>query len=275
MQTLAPMSALPMQDFQVATGQGSIYARCWTPATSLATASSPIVLFHDSLGSVELWRDFPERLAQATGSTVIAYDRLGFGRSDPFPGSLPVSFIRDEAQTTFRALREHLGLESFIALGHSVGGCMAVATAARYPDHCKGLITESAQAFVEERTLDGIRQAQRAFAEPGQVDRLKRYHGDKAAWVLSAWIDTWLSSTFADWRLDDDLRGVHCPLLALHGDNDEYGSVIHPQRIAELVAGPSASKVFAGCGHVPHKEMGDAVLATIAQWQAANATTLG
>lgn len=273
MQTLANMSAFPTQDFQVDTGQGSISARRWTPSASQA-ARSPIVLFHDSLGSVELWRDFPERLARATGRTVIAYDRLGFGRSDPFPGSLPVSFIHDEAQATFRAMRDHLGLETFIAFGHSVGGCMAVATAARYPDHCKGLITESAQAFVEERTLEGIRQAQRAFAEPGQVDRLKRYHGDKAPWVLGAWIDTWLSPTFADWRLDEDLRGVQCPLLALHGDNDEYGSVVHPQRIAELVAGPATRQVFAGCGHVPHREMGDAVLAAIAGWLDANQATL-
>ena len=269
------MNRMPAQDIEIASGQGRIFARRWSVDAGQPSPLTPIVLFHDSLGSVELWRDFPERLALATGRDVVAYDRLGFGRSDPYPGRLPVSFIRDEGRATFQALREHLGLERFIALGHSVGGCMAAATAAYDPAHCKGLITESAQAFVEQRTLEGIRQAQRAFAEPGQLDRLKRYHGEKAAWVLSAWIDTWLSPEFADWRLDDDLRGVQCPLLAMHGDNDEYGSVIHPQRIAELVAGPATKQVFPGCGHVPHKEMPEAVLAAIAQWQAAHAARLG
>jgi pimeloyl-ACP methyl ester carboxylesterase len=269
------MSLIQSQDLRVATGRGHLFARRWAPGSTAAARSSPVVLFHDSLGSVELWRDFPERLAQATGRQIVAYDRLGFGRSDAFPGTLPASFIRDEAIGSFRALREQLGLETFVALGHSVGGCMAVATAAHYPDHCQGLITESAQAFVEPRTLEGIRQARRAFAEPGQLERLQRYHGDKAAWVLSAWIETWLSTAFADWRLDEDLRRVQCPTLALHGDRDEYGSVIHPQRIAEGVAGPATRQVFAACGHVPHREMAEPVLAAIVDWQKAHATAIG
>ncbi|MCR2726207.1 alpha/beta hydrolase, partial [Salmonella enterica] len=86
----------------------------------------------------------------------------------------------------------------FIAFGHSVGGGMGICCAAAHPDDCRALITESAQTFAEDRTLDGIRAAQRNFAEPGQLDRLKKYHGDKAAWVLSAWVDTWLSPAFAD-----------------------------------------------------------------------------
>ena len=261
------MNSIQAQDLWVQTDHGRLFARRWTAA---APGTVPIVLLHDSLGCVELWRDFPERLALATGREVLAYDRLGFGRSDPFPGKLPVSFVRDEGRGGFRALREQLGLEHFLLFGHSVGGGMSVCAAAQYPEHCKALITESAQAFVEDRTTDGIRSAQRLFAEPGQLDRLKRYHGDKAPWVLSAWIDTWLSPAFADWKLDEDLGRVRCPTLAMHGENDEYGSVVHPQRIAELSAGASAMRIFEGCGHVPHREMGEMVLGVVGEWLGTN-----
>ena len=228
----------------------------------------PIVLFHDSLGSVELWRDFPAVLAKATGRAVIAYDRLGFGRSDPHPGRLANDFVHSEAREGFRALREQLGIDDFIAFGHSVGGGMAVACAAAFPDACRALITESAQAFVEDRTVAGIVAAKASFAKPGQLDRLRKYHGDKAEWVLHAWIDTWLADDFAQWNLDDDLRHVACPTLAMHGLQDEFGSTRHPERIASLVAGP-ASMHLLECGHVPHRELPGVVLALTTQHLAA------
>ena len=143
---------------------------------------------------------------------------------------------------------------------------MAIACAAAHPLHCRAVITESAQAFVEDRTIEGIRAAQREFADPRQVSRLSRYHGDKAAWVLSAWIDSWLASDFADWRLDDDLRRVRSPLLAIHGDSDEYGSVKHAQRIVDLNSGASTLCILDECGHVPHREQPDQVLTLIQRW---------
>lgn len=259
------MSGVRTQEFRVATAGGGLFARRWDALSSDARRV-PIVLFHDSLGSVELWRDFPARLAQAAGRPVIAYDRLGFGQSDAHPGKLEPSFIRDEALISFRHLCEKLGIGRFIAFGHSVGGGMAVCAAGAHHAGCAALVTESAQTFVEERTVQGIRDAQRGFAQPGQLERLRRYHGDKAAWVLSAWIDTWLSPQFAQWSLDDDLRRVRCPTLAIHGELDEYGSPLHPQRIAATVAGPSTLRVLPGCGHVPHREMADVVLDEVARW---------
>lgn len=259
-------SRLHLDEHSVPTRAGRLHVRRWQPANSTAASPSPIVLFHDSLGSVELWRDFPEQLARRTGRKVIAYDRLGFGRSDPHPGRLPLSFVTDEATGSFAAVRAALGLDRFVALGHSVGGCMAAAVAAQFPEGCEALITESAQAFIEERTLDGIREAQQMFAQPGQLERLGKYHGDKAAWVLQAWTGTWLSSAFQGWTLDASLRQVRCPLLAIHGDRDEYGSVEHPQRIASLVAGPAQTAIIPDCGHIPHREVGAVVLERIAVW---------
>lgn len=260
------MTDLETEPYWITTDQGRLYAQGWRAKGAAAPALPPIILFHDSLGSVALWREFPGHLAQRTGRRVIAYDRLGFGRSDPYPGLLRSSFIRDEASAGLQPLRMRLGIERFVALGHSVGGCMAASAAAQCPGACSAVITESAQAFIEERTLVGIRTAKTMFAQPGQLERLQKYHGEKAAWVLKAWVDTWLSPGFRDWSLDDDLRRVRCPLLALHGENDEYGSAHHPHRIAELSGGPSEVEVFPHCGHVPHREIGEAVLGRIAAW---------
>jgi pimeloyl-ACP methyl ester carboxylesterase len=246
---------------------GTLFGRSWVPARQVHAGDAPILLLHDSLGCVELWRDFPERLARATGRTVAAYDRLGFGRSDAHPGPLPPTFIRDEAAMVQRVC-DALGIGAVVALGHSVGGAMALAAAARWPERCAALVTESAQAFVEDRTLAGIRAARAGFARAGQVERLARYHGTKARWVLDAWIETWLHPAFADWSMDDDLRRVRCPTLALHGDRDEYGSVEHPARIARLVEGPARAVILEDCGHVPHREHPSRVLDEVARFLA-------
>ncbi|MGU8079765.1 alpha/beta fold hydrolase [Burkholderia pyrrocinia] len=258
----------------VETPQGRLFAKRWRArpvqdetGTAVAAAPKPaasIVLLHDSLGCVDLWRDFPAQLANATQRDVIAYDRLGFGRSDRHPGKLGTTFVRDEADRSFDAVLEQLRVDAFVAFGHSVGGGMAVGCAAAHPGRCRALVTVAAQAFVEDRTLAGIRDAGLLFDEPGQLDRLARYHGDKAEWVLRAWVDTWLSPAFRDWNLDDDLPRVQCATLAIHGEDDEYGSDVHPKRIAARVAGPSSFLLLAKCGHMPHRERTDDVLAAVA-----------
>ena len=245
-------------DHRVATPAGRLFASSWTPDT--ASDAAPVLLFHDSLGCVALWRDFPGALAQATGRRVVAYDRLGFGQSDACTEALTPAFVQHEALVSVPALCAQLDLPRFVAFGHSVGGAMAVETAAACSERCVALVTESAQTFAEDRTLEGIRLAKAQFAQPGQLDRLARYHGDKARWVLQAWTETWLSPAFADWSVHAVLPAVHCPVLAIHGEDDEYGSLVHPRRIAASVAGPAETLLLPGCGHVPHREQPEAVL---------------
>lgn len=257
------MSNLHRAEHWVDTAEGKLFAREWLPPQAPVV---PIVLLHDSLGCVALWRDFPAQLAHATGRRVIAYDRLGFGRSDTHPGRLRLGFIEDEAQQGFAALREYFAIGDFIVFGHSVGGGMAVACAAAFTGQCVGLITESAQAFVEARTLAGIRAAALQFAQPGQMQRLERYHGGKAEWVLRAWVDNWLGEDFAGWSLNAVLPQVRCPLLSLHGDNDEFGSQAHPERLLALTGGPGVMRRLPGCGHVPHREQAETVLAQVVQF---------
>ncbi|WAG81324.1 alpha/beta hydrolase [Metapseudomonas furukawaii] len=255
------------QDLRVDSLHGRLFVRIWSPDhQSPCFDQAPIVLFHDSLGCVELWRDFPARLAAATGKAVVAYDRLGFGRSDPHPDELTFGFIADEAERAFPAVKDQLGIDDFIAFGHSVGGAMATLCADRHRMHCHALITVAAQAFVEEHTLEGIRVAKDNFRQPEQLQRLVKYHGDKARWVLDAWTETWLSPAYAHWTLEEEIQSLDCPLLVVHGDQDEFGSRLHPQRIVQLTEGPSRLLLMDDCGHVPHREKPEAVLAAVADF---------
>jgi pimeloyl-ACP methyl ester carboxylesterase len=256
-------NAIQEQECRIRTEEGRLFAKTWTPQGPDAARLAPILLFHDSLGCVELWRSLPKALAQATGRRVVAYDRLGFGRSDPYPGRLRSDFIAREAQHVVPRLCEQIGVTDFVACGHSVGGGMAVETAARYPTRCRALVTIAAQAFVEGRTLEGIRAAQRGFQDPANLARVEKYHGDKARWAVDAWIETWLSPAFAHWTLNGALAGVRCPVLAVHGEWDEYGSVEHPKRIA---AGRGTAHILPETGHVPHREKETLLIDVIRQF---------
>jgi pimeloyl-ACP methyl ester carboxylesterase len=231
--------------------EGRLFAKIWTPEVGEADRLAPILLFHDSLGCVDLWRGFPRLLALATGRRVVAYDRLGFGRSDPHPERLDFDFIAMEARRVIPQVCEQVGVTDFVACGHSVGGGMAAETAARFQTRCQALVTIAAQAFVEDRTLAGIRVAQRDFQDPANLAKLAKYHGDKAKWVVGAWIDTWLAPEFAHWNLNTALTAIRCPVLAVHGDGDEYGSIEHPDRIA---TGRGTAHILPKTGHVPHRE---------------------
>ena len=243
---------------------GRIHARRWSPEQ--ATDLAPIVMLHDSLGSVALWRTLPAELSRATAREVVAYDRLGFGKSDPRVGRPGRGFVGEEATDVLPVLREQLRIGKFVAFGHSVGGGMAIHAAAAWPADCVALVTIAAQVFAEERTLEGIRAAQVLFEDPAQVERLAKYHGDKARWVLDAWLETWLSPEFAAWSLTEVLPRVSCSVLAIHGAEDEYGSARHPELIGERAGGSAQVELLEGTGHMPHRERASQVVELAADW---------
>ena len=253
------------EDLFAPSAEGRVFVRRWPVEGS---GRAPIVLLHDSLGSVAQWRDFPSKLAQATSREVIAYDRLGFGQSDPRDELPSPAFVREEASSSFAGVRDALQLQHFVLFGHSVGGAMALEIAAAEGARCVGVVSESAQAFVEPRTRTVIRDAKAAFASDAQMARLQRWHGDKARWVLEAWTEVWLDASFDDWSLRDCLPRVHCPVLAIHGDGDEYGSLAFPRTIADGVAGPARMVALQGCGHVPHREQEAVVFEIVTEFLA-------
>lgn len=223
--------------------------------SELSDASKlPIILLHESLGSVALWKDFPKQLAQATGHEVIAYDRLGFGLSSALTDSLTADFVWQEAKGAFAAVIQACKLNQFIVLGHSVGGGMALSVAAEYPEHCQAVISVSAQAAVESLTLAGIQAAKVNFQKPELYNRLAKYHMDKTQWVLDAWTETWLAPMFANWNLDEILSRVNCPVQVIHGAKDQYATLAQPERIVAQVCGPVELYILDDCGHFPHQE---------------------
>lgn len=252
------MSLLQITEQILTIKHAHVFLKMWRPQDTCNEI--PILLLHDSLGSVQLWRDFPEQLAIATHRTVIAYDRLGFGKSDPFLSKLSSHFIQQKAQIITELL-DQLEIPQVITLGHSVGGGMAVSFATQHPPRCIAVITLAAQAYVEQETLDGITAAKQMFQQSGQLQRLEKYHAEKAQWVLDAWTETWLSAEFRDWSLKPDLQALSAKMLIVHGEHDEYGSLEQPKRLAEYTN--AETHIIPQCGHFPHREHPELVIEII------------
>lgn len=261
------MSNINTEDFKIKLPEGNIHVKKWVPERT--AFDMPVVLLHDSLGSIELWRNFPGILAENLSRIVIAYDRLGFGKSDSRNEQPPLHFIEEEAIAYFPLVKSGLSISGYILLGHSVGGAMSINIASR-DTACKGVITIAAQAFVEKNTIQGIKNAKRGFEQPGQIERLKKWHDEKAMWVLKAWTDIWLSPEFSDWSLKSCIGKIVCPVLAIHGDKDEFGSSAFPEFIAGKTGGVSKMLIFENCGHMPHKEKSSEVINAIKGFLATN-----
>lgn len=224
------------------------------PAAEPAAARPTLVFLHDSLGCVTLWRDFPARLAAATGCPALVYDRRGYGRSSPFaPTPRTPAYLAQEAPV-LRQLLAACGIGRAILFGHSDGGSIALLAAAEYPALVAGVITEGAHVFVEDLTLDGIRAAQEQYRTTRLPEKLARYHGARTEAVFRAWADTWLMPEFRSWNIEAALPRIQCPVLVLQGSADEYGTPAQVEAIAGQVGGPARGVLLPRVGHSPHKE---------------------
>lgn len=219
-----------------------------------------LVLLHDSLGCISLWRDFPEKLAERTGLEVMLYDRRGYGNSTPFANTArQPDYLAREADALHELLQQ-LQISKAILFGHSDGGSIALLTAAKYPETIAGIVTEGAHVFVEEITLAGIRSAVQAYQQTNLPQKLLKYHGDKTDAVFRAWADIWLSDRFWDWNIELFLPAILCPSLIIQGEEDEYGTLAQVDAIVEQVRGPAQKLIIPKVGHTPHREATQQVL---------------
>ena len=219
-----------------------------------------LVFLHDSLGCITVWRDFPDRLVAALGAAALVYDRRGYGRSSAFaPQRRTPTYLEDEADVLIAVL-DACEVSDAVLFGHSDGGSIALVAAARQPERIRAIVTEGAHVFVEEVTLAGIRGARETLRTTDLRERLLRHHGDRTDAVTSAWIDVWLSPEFRDWNIERYLRDIACPVLALQGVDDEYGTPDQVRAIVDGVAGVSRSHLIPGVGHTPHRAAADDVL---------------
>lgn len=219
-----------------------------------------LVFLHDSLGCTQLWRDFPERLAQATQCNFMVYDRLGYGQSDPMDGpQRDPDYLHQEAQL-LDGLLEELQISNAILFGHSDGGSIALIAAALYPKRIKAIICEAAHIFVEDITLQGIGEAQNAYRNSNLPERLHKYHGNKTDTVFKAWTQIWTSAAFRDWNLEPLLPQISCPLLFVQGENDEFGTAAQMERCVAQSGGFSKACLIPMAGHTAHRDQPETVI---------------
>ncbi|MCH9045679.1 MAG: alpha/beta hydrolase [SAR324 cluster bacterium] len=214
-----------------------------------------VVLLHDGLGAIGSWRGLPARLARVLEANTLVYDRFGYGRSQARP-SFPHRFMEAEV-APLRALLDHVGADHTCLVGHSDGGSIALLFAARYRRSVRALVTEAAHAFVEPETQAGIRALVAMQAAGKTPTWLRKLHGERAEALLGAWSERWLSDSHARWSIRERLPAVRCPVLAIQGEADEFGT--QGQVDAILLHVPSAqSWIVPGCGHTPHNQAEDA-----------------
>jgi pimeloyl-ACP methyl ester carboxylesterase len=188
-------------------------------------ARKPLLVFlHEGLGCIGMWKEFPERLCAATGCTGLVYERQGYGLSSSQPAPRNIHYLHQFALVELPAVMERLAPgREHILVGHSDGGSIALIYAAARPQGLRAVISAAAHVFVEDITIEGIRTVLAAHGS-GKMRALARYHGDKAQQVFSSWADTWLAPWFRRWNIEYLLPAIACPLLAMQGGDDHYGS---------------------------------------------------
>jgi pimeloyl-ACP methyl ester carboxylesterase len=219
-----------------------------------------MVLLHEGLGSVGLWRDFPQALRDATGRRVIAFSRFGHGRSDPPRTPRTPAFFAEEAHDVLPAVLAQLDAPEPLLVGHSDGASIALVHAARHP--VSGLVLLAPHVVLEESMVPPIRDTLREFEEGGLRDRMARHHDDPDA-AFHGWCDVWLDPAMREWSLEPDAAAVSAPTLLIQGADDEYASLDQLDRIEARVRGPVSRLVVPG-GHSPHLEQPDAVIEAVA-----------
>jgi pimeloyl-ACP methyl ester carboxylesterase len=230
--------------------------------TPTSTATMTVVMLHEGLGSLSMWRDFPRTIAEHLRCRVLVYSRHGYGRSAPLSAPRAVSYMHDEAWVILPELLEQLGIEHPILFGHSDGGSIALIHASRYP--VRGVIALAPHVFVEDLSVESIAAAKVAFETGDLRKRLARHHADVDG-AFRGWNDIWLHPDFRSWNIESLLSDIGCPTLVIQGHDDEYGTIEQLRRIAARARNVELEHL-PECGHSPHRDQPDAVLASVAAW---------
>lgn len=247
--------------FYLRAGGHRLRARTISPSGATPAGETPTLVFlHEGLGSIEQWRDFPCRLAQATGLAALIYDRYGHGGSEPLREPREMDYHRREAHDTLPEVLAACGIEAPVLIGHSDGGTIALLYSARFPEKPRGVITEAAHVLVDEVTLAGIREAVRAYEGGGLRERLARYHGAGTELLFRGWSDVWLAPGYRQWSIEGTLCAIRCPVLVIQGEEDEYGSALQMEAILNRVSGRGERLLIPRCGHIPHHQARETVL---------------
>ncbi len=230
-----------------------------------------LVLLHEGLGSVGLWRSFPQQLHDAcAGAEVFAYSRHGYGASAPPVLPRPVTYMHHEADAVLPQVLHELGIQAPILIGHSDGASIALLNAGsqQQPAQPAALVLIAPHVFVEDITVAAIEAARISYSSGDLRTRLAKHHVDVDA-AFNGWNDVWLSPEFRTWNIEDRLSNIVCPVLLIQGSADPYGTLKQLDAIEAGIKTPSINVtrlIIDGCGHAPHLERPETVVAAIASF---------
>ena len=237
-----------------------------------ATSHAPIAVFlHEGLGSIAMWRDWPQSLCERLGMRGLVYSRPGYGLSTPRPHDVkwPVHFMTDQARDVLPALLDALDItmrerQRMWLIGHSDGGSIALLYAALLADALAGAVAIAPHVFVEDLSVQSIAQTKLLYETTDLRAKLARYHADVDS-AFYGWNDVWLNPAFRDWSIAQQLAPIRKPLLAVQGYDDNYGTMAQIDAIPEYVPHAQLVKLDA-CGHSPHRDAPDRLNDAIVQF---------
>ena len=231
----------------------------------ISRAHRPTLVFlHEGLGSIARWKDFPDRVAQATHCDAVVYSRHGYGNSDPLAEPRTVRYMHDEALIALPDFLDRLSIARPILIGHSDGGSIALIHAGAAARPVTAVITLAAHVMVEDVSVASITAAKTTYETTDLRARLARHHADADSAFLG-WNRIWLAPEFRGWNIEETLPRIACPVLAIQGADDEYGTMEQMHRIGAKVADVELLELE-DCRHSPHRDQPEAVLAAVTRF---------
>ncbi|SFG31913.1 alpha/beta fold hydrolase [Neptunomonas qingdaonensis] len=230
------------------------------------TGRPVLLLLHEALGCIAMWKDIPQQLAAHTGCDVVVYERQGYGLSSTIELPRDDDYLLEEGEVWLPRLIDKLKLNNVILLGHSDGGSVALIGAASMPGLVKGVITEAAHIYIDHLTTAGITEAVERYETSDLKDKLAKYHGERTDLLFRAWHETWLRERKQPMNLRPWLPRIECPALIIQGREDYYGV---PEQVTDICAGIGAraeSLFLPDCGHVPHFEAREKVISAVVRF---------
>ncbi|OWU82741.1 alpha/beta fold hydrolase [Phaeobacter sp. 22II1-1F12B] len=225
-----------------------------------------IVLLHEGLGCAALWRDFPAKLAEATGMGVFVYSRLGYGQSDAAELPKPLDFMTNEAVDVLPQVLGQMGFERGILMGHSDGATIAAIYAGSVADlRVRGLVLMAPHFFTEPAGLESIRETKKTFETTDMAQKMAKYHKNPEI-AFKGWNDVWLDPKFESWNVAEVIDYLRIPTLAIQGRDDQYGTLAQIEEIENRAYSPVDTVILEDCQHAPHLEQTEAVLAAVSEF---------
>lgn len=232
-------------------------------------AAPTIVMLHEGLGALSLWRDLPRKLSNLINCSVFVYSRHGYGQSDFINSEFDANYMHKEALYILPQILRHFDISNPILYGHSDGASIALIHASSADTEITGLIMEAPHVFVEEISLVGLKAAKKAFEQGGLKASLAKHHREPEM-IFRCWNNIWLNPEFITWDIVSCLSNIQCPALLIQGEMDTYGTLSQLDTIEKHVSGSCEKKILSNIGHSPHRENPELVLRSIQQFISKN-----